>query len=347
MSIYNGLRKFTEPDQHFPQHFFIASKKFEDTQYGENPDQEAAVYSLQESRSMADWPQLYGEKKSFNNHLDIGGAYQIIEGFEDKPTAATVKHGQISGFAFAPTLAKAYALAHASDPEADFGGTAVMNREVDEAAARLIGKNSGKDDASVYTEIVIAPGYEPRALDILKAKQRKKMRLIQVSGKNDYPHDVKLLEGVLLVQRRVDFHKKLSPDVLSHPTKTKVNQATLGKLLIAWEVVRKVESNGIVLGDGKTSNRSLSHFWTLGVASFRKRNGATKIALDNAGDRARGAVAASDGFFPFRDSVDLLGKAGVKAVIQPGGSISDEDVVKAADEYGMAMVMTHSRSFKH
>jgi len=113
-------------------------------------------------------------------------------------------------------------------------------------------------------------------------------------------------------------------------------------------VVRRVQSNGIVVADGSAGKGGrLEEFWTLGVASFRKRNGAVRIALDNAGQRARGAVCASDGFFPFRDDIDLLGKAGVSAVIQPGGSISDKEVVKAADEYGIAMALTHTRAFKH
>jgi phosphoribosylaminoimidazolecarboxamide formyltransferase / IMP cyclohydrolase len=121
----------------------------------------------------------------------------------------------------------------------------------------------------------------------------------------------------------------------------------MAKLLAAWEVVRRVPSNGIVIGEGTFLDGALTHFWTLGVATFRKRNGAIKIALDNAGTRAKGAVCASDGFFPFRDNVDMLGQAGVKAAIQPGGSVSDQDVVAAADHYGMSIVTTHTRAFKH
>ena len=347
MAIYSGLRRFTEPNQIFPDHLFISAHKFEDAKYGENPNQKAAVYKLDGYSGMADWPQIYGEQKSFNNHLDVGEAYQILDNFLDNPAAATVKHGHISGFAFAPTLAEAYTFAHECDPEADFGGTAVFNREVDAETAKLVGKNSDVVDSSVYTEIVIAPGYSPDALNILKAKQKRKMRIIYGKGRSDYPYDIKMHEGLLLVQETPHELKRLDTNSLTYPTKTKVDDETLAKLLAAWNIVRKVRSNGIVIGDGKISGGTLNYFWTLGVASFRKRNGATKISLENAGERARGAVAASDGFFPFRDSVDLLGKAGVQAIIQPGGSISDAAVVKAADDYGVAMVFTHTRTFKH
>ena len=347
IAIYAGLQRFTGLNQNFPERIFISAERFEDTRYGENPDQKASIYKVEGYRGMANWTQISGEKKSFNNYLDIGGAYEILEGFEAYPAAATVKHGHISGFAFGPNLAEAYKLAHSCDSEADFGGSVVLNREVDVDAARLIGKNSAVSDESIYTEIVIAPSYTSEALEILKSKQKKKMRLMIAQDSTDYPYNVKLLEGVLLVQDSVDYTNHLDRNSLSYPTKVKVDDTTLNKLLAAWEIVRKIESNGIVVADGKTSDGELTHFWTYGVASFRKRNGATKIALDNAGDRAKGAVVASDGFFPVKDSIDMLARAGVKAVIQPGGSIRDDTVIEAANQFGIGMVFTHTRAFKH
>jgi phosphoribosylaminoimidazolecarboxamide formyltransferase / IMP cyclohydrolase len=347
-TIYNELRRRFSPGEAFPRKFVLSASKHQDARYGENPDQKAAIYSIDGARSMAAWRQLSGESLSFNNYLDIGSAYDIVEGFEDVPTAATVKHGQISGFAFAATVARAYALAHACDPEADFGGTVIVNRTVDVEAAKLIGKNDGKKDDSVYTEILIAPGFERPAMEILESKQKKKIRMIQADVRPDYRYDLKELEGALLLQEAADYRRKLERTKLTFPTKVKPDEATVAKLLATWEVVRRVQSNGIVVADGKPGmGGRLAEFWTVGVASFRKRSGAVKIALDNAGERARGAVCASDGFFPFRDNVDLLGKAGVSAAIQPGGSISDAEVVKAADGYGMAMAMTHTRAFKH
>jgi len=346
--IYNELRRRFASGEAFPSRFVLSASKFQDARYGENPDQKAAVYSIDGAKGMTLWKQLSGEALSFNNYLDIGSAYDIVEGFEEFPTAATVKHGQISGFAFAHTVAKAYALAHACDPEADFGGTVVLNRVVDLAAARLIGKNEGKEDDSVYTEILIAPGYRDAALELLRSKQKKKIRMIQAGERPDSGYDLRELEGALLLQETADFRKKLERSKLTFPTKVRPDEATVQKLLATWEVVRRVQSNGIVVADGRQGvGARLDEFWTLGVASFRKRSGAVRIALENAGARARGAVCASDGFFPFRDNVDLLGEAGVSAVIQPGGSISDPEVVKAADEYGIAMAFTHSRAFKH
>jgi len=346
--IYNELRRRFNASEDFPGKFVLSASKYQDARYGENPDQKAAVYSVDGVKGMTGWKQLSGDALSFNNYLDIGSAYDIVDGFEDFPTAATVKHGQISGFAFAPTVARAYALAHACDPEADFGGTVILNRAVDLAAARLIGKNEGKRDDSVYTEILIAPRYDDAALEVLKAKQKKKIRMIQVGESPDHRYDLKELQGALLLQEAADYRKKLEEGRLTFPTKEKPDQVTIQKLLTTWEVVRRVQSNGIVIADGRPGRGGrLSEFWTLGVASFRKRSGAVRIALDNAGARAKGAVCASDGFFPFRDNIDFLGKAGVSAVIQPGGSISDKEVVRAADEYGMAMAITHTRAFKH
>jgi len=347
-AIYNELRRRFSTGEGFPTKFVLSASKYQDARYGENPDQKAAVYSIDGSQSMTAWKQLSGDALSFNNYLDIGSAYDIVEGFEDYPTAATVKHGQISGFAFAPTIARAYALAHASDPEADFGGTVIVNRDVDLAAARLIGKNDGTEDESVYTEILIAPGYDAAALKLLEAKQKKKIRMIQAGERPDYGYDLKELEGALLLQEAVDYRRKLERGKLTFPTRVKPDEETIQKLLATWEVVRRVQSNGIVVADGTLGKEErLDEFWTLGVASFRKRSGAVRIALDNAGARAKGAVCASDGFFPFRDNIDLLGKAGVSATIQPGGSINDPEVVKAADEFGMAMAITHTRAFKH
>ncbi|HME18327.1 MAG TPA: hypothetical protein VKF15_01165, partial [Nitrososphaerales archaeon] len=238
-------------------------------------------------------------------------------------------------------------LAHSCDPEADFGGTVVTNREIGLDAAMRIGRNEGAKDGSVYTEIIIAPAFSPEALSLLQKKQKKKIRLIQTTARPDYPYDLKVVEGAILAQDSLDYRARLDPSKITVPTKAKPDPQQLVKLLAAWEVVRKVQSNGIVIADGSLEGDRLIRFWTLGVASFRKRNGAVKIALDNAGARAKGAVCASDGFFPFRDCVDLLGEAGVSAVIQPGGSANDAASIEAADQRGIAMAFTHTRAFKH
>ncbi len=343
--IFNGLREGGPAA--LPQKLLISASKVQDAKYGENPDRKAAVYSIDGWSTMSGWKQLAGDVLSFNNFLDVGSAYDIVEGYEGAAAVATVKHGQISGFAFAPTVAEAYSLAHSCDPEADFGGTVVTNGRVGLEAARLIGRNEGAHDKSVYTEIVIAPDFDGEAVSLLERKQKKKIRVVQTVGRPDYPFDLKVVEGTVLAQNAVDYRSKLEPAAVTVPTKEKPDDQELAKLLAAWEVVRKVQSNGIVIADGSFENGILNRFWTLGVGSFRKRNGAVKIALDNSGGRAAGAVCASDGFFPFRDSVDMLGDAKVSAIIQPGGSVSDAKVVEAADEYGIPMVFTHTRAFKH
>ncbi len=344
-AIFNGLRG--GKSEGLPGRLLISASKFQDAKYGENPDRKATIYSIDGWNTMTGWRQLAGDVLSFNNFLDVGSAYDIVEGYEDTAAVATVKHGQISGFAFAPTVAEAYTLAHSCDPEADFGGTVVTNREVDLDAAKLIGRNEGAKDRSVYTEIVIAPGFRQEALAALERKQKKKIRVIQTTARPDYQYDLKVIEGAILAQEALDYRVRLDAGKVTVATKSKPDEQQLGKMLAAWEVVRKVQSNGIVIADGSYEGGRLTRFWTLGVASFRKRNGAVKIALDNAGARAKGAVCASDGFFPFRDSVDLLGKAGVAAVIQPGGSANDAASVEAADEYGMPMAFTQTRAFKH
>ena len=349
ISIYNTLSSRFYPQRQFPDSYFLSAKKLETPKYGENPDQNAMIYSVSGARGgVPEWKQLFGDVRSYNNYLDIASAFGILQGFESSPAAATVKHGQISGFALSTSLSDAYRLAHSCDPDADFGNTTVMNRRVDVETAKLLGRNEGSDDDSVYTEIVLAPGYETEALEILKQKQRKKMRIIQAENSSSYPYDLKLMEGLALLQEAPDYSRKLAQSKTSVETVSKPGGEDVAILLGLWEVVRRVESNGIVIGNGTVGSKGeLEKLWTLGVGTFRKRNGATKIALDNAGGRARGAFCASDGFFPFPDSVELLGNAGVRAVIQPGGSVSDKKVIEMANKYSMSMIFTHERAFKH
>jgi phosphoribosylaminoimidazolecarboxamide formyltransferase / IMP cyclohydrolase len=349
ISIYNTLHSRFRSSGDFPDSFFLSGRPFESPKYGENPNQKAMIYSIRNERGgVAEWKELFGDKRSYNNYLDIGSSYEILKGFQHRPAAATVKHGQISGFAFSNSIGDAYALAHSCDPEADFGNTTILNRAVDASTAQLIGRNEGRSDDSVYTEIVLAPGYEPEALEILKQKQKKKIRIIEVTDGSSYPYDVKVVEGLVLVQQAQEYSRKLDASQTTSETKRKPTKDDLAVLLGLWEVVRRVESNGVVVGNGKvSSNGELEKLWTLGVGSFRKRNGATRIALENASARARDAYCASDGFFPFPDSIELLGQAGVKAVIQPGGSLNDRKVIEACDRNSIAMVFTHERAFKH
>ncbi len=347
IAVNEEYRRLSRSSTIFPTRIFIAGEKIQDTKYGENPDQKGAIYRIDGQDGMWDWEQLFGETLSFNNRLDIGRSFEILDGFEGFPTACTVKHGHISGLAMAPSLEEAYQLAHECDPEADFGSTVMFNKAVNVKTAGLVGKNEDKGDNSVFTEIVIAPGFDPDALATLKSKQKRKIQIIQVGKRSSLPFDIRILQGSMLVQETPNYSDRLGSESLTIVTKKKPDSGTIQKLLLSWEIVRRVESNGIVIGDGRTDGTKLTHFWTYGVASFRKRSGAVKIALDNAGERARGAVAASDGFFPFRDNIDLLVKAGISAVIQPGGSLNDSRVIDAADEQGLIMAFTNKRAFRH
>ncbi|HMD13733.1 MAG TPA: bifunctional phosphoribosylaminoimidazolecarboxamide formyltransferase/IMP cyclohydrolase, partial [Bacteroidota bacterium] len=163
-AIYSTLSKRMFPEKSFSDSFFISARGYEVPKYGENPDQKAMIYAINEAKGgIPEWKQVFGDTRSYNNHLDVASSFEILEGFEDFAAAATVKHGQISGFAFSTTLADAYRLAHACDPEADFGNTTVFNRPIDVETAKLVGKNEGVTDDSVYTEIVLAPGFKNEA----------------------------------------------------------------------------------------------------------------------------------------------------------------------------------------
>ncbi|MDG6907483.1 MAG: bifunctional phosphoribosylaminoimidazolecarboxamide formyltransferase/IMP cyclohydrolase [Nitrososphaerota archaeon] len=352
IAIYNTLYKRFVPQQKFPETFFLAARAYEVPKYGENPDQKAMIYAINGAKGgIPEWNQLYGDPRSYNNYLDIASSFEILEGFERHAAAATVKHGQISGFAYSNDgLSDAYRLAHECDPEADFGNTTVLNKVVDAETAELIGRNDDDsgEDKSVYTEIVLAPGYSPEALEILKGKQKKKMRLIQTTTGSTFPYDVKVNQGLTLIQDVPDYKRKLDAGKVTVATISKPSQSETAILLGLWELARRVESNAIVIGNGEVSkDNELTKLWTLGVGTFRKRNGATKIALDNAGSRARGAFCASDGFFPFPDSVEMLAGAGIKGIIQPGGSISDKKVVEISNKHSIPMLITHERAFKH
>ena len=350
VSIYSALNSRFNAGR-FADSFFLAARSFEVPKYGENPDQKAMIYAIKGSEGgVPAWRQLFGDVRSYNNYLDIASSFEMLKGFESMPAAATVKHGQISGFAASNSgLADAYRLAHACDPEADFGNTTVLNRRVDAETAKLIGRNDGSEDQSVYTEIVLAPGYDDDALEILKAKQKKKIRVIETGAPSSYPYDVKLMEGLILVQQGQNYESRVDPSRVTVETEAKPSAMETAILLGLWEIVRHVTSNGIVVGNGEYNEQAhvLTKLWTLGVGSFRKRNGATRIALENAGERSRGAYCASDGFFPFSDSVEMLAAAGVRGIIQPGGSQNDRKVVEAANRFSIPMLFTHERAFKH
>ena len=295
--------------------------------YGENPHQRAALYAREGAGPFFGGAQvLQGKEMSFNNWLDADAARSVAWAF-DEPAAAIIKHHNPCGVAVATTLAAAYSKALDSDTVSAFGGIVAFNREVDEDAARAM--------AEIFTEVVVAPAFTEAALEAFSNK--KNLRVLQAPAPQPDALDVRLIEGGALVQDRDDANE--STVDMKVATQTQPTAEQWEDLLFAWKVAVRVKSNAIVLAKGGA---------TVGVgAGQMNRLYSVDIAARHAGDRARGASLASDAFFPFRDGVDRAGEAGIAAIIQPGGSVRDDEVIAAADEHGMAMVFTGRRHFRH
>ena len=316
----------------FPEYLNLTFRKKQDLRYGENPHQRAAVYrdDLYKNPSFLNARQLQGKEMSYNNYLDCNAAFKLIREFEE-PTGVIVKHNNPCGVASSKTILEAFTLAKSVDPEASFGGVVALNRRVDEALAREI--------TSKFVDIVIAPGYDAKALEVLSAK--KNMRVMEqpeVTHKRVPYRKYRSILGGLLAQ---DANVKLL-DELKVVTRRKPTEQEMRDLMYAWKIVKYVKSNAIVYA---RNNRAVG----IGAGQM-KRVDATKlaamIAKDYGGD-VKGCAMASDAFFPFRDGIDYAAKLGITAIIQPGGSIRDKEVIKAADEHGIAMVFTGIRHFRH
>jgi phosphoribosylaminoimidazolecarboxamide formyltransferase / IMP cyclohydrolase len=298
--------------------------------YGENPHQKAAFYKkpLGSTFSIANAVQLHGKELSYNNINDADAALQIVKEFSE-PAAVAVKHMNPCGVGTGETGYEAFTKAFAADPVSIFGGIIAFNREVDaETAGKL---------HEIFLEIIIAPSYTEEALAILTGK--KNLRLLTIPFNEAKKPELKMttIEGGLLVQEQDRF--TLEDAKVTVATKRQPTDAEWDALKLGWKVVKHVKSNAIVV-----TNEDM----TIGIgAGQMNRVGAAEIALKQAGQKAEGAALASDAFFPMDDTVEAAAKAGITAIIQPGGSIRDEDSIKKADEYGIAMVLTGVRHFKH
>ena len=317
----------------FPAQINFNFAKVQDMRYGENPHQNAAFYRDLNpvSGSISDYTQVQGKELSYNNIGDADAAWELVKTF-DQPACVIVKHANPCGVAIADTALNAYKLAYATDTTSAFGGIIAFNRELDEASAVAITTNQ-------FVEVIIAPSASEAALKITAAKQN--VRVLTVPLSNDYNAlDFKRVGGGLLVQTPDSLNVQASQ--LRVVTKAQPDAAQLQDLLFAWRVAKYVKSNAIVF---------CKNGQTLGVgAGQMSRVDSTKIAAikaQNAGLSLVGSVVASDAFFPFRDGLDVLAEAGAKAVIQPGGSMRDAEVIAAADEHGIAMVYTGYRHFRH
>ena len=331
ISNYLGAR-LGEKIEEYPATFTLQVKKVQDLRYGENPHQSAAFYLEKSVRepSVANAVQLQGKELSFNNIIDLDGAIETVKEFHDQAAAVIIKHTNPCGVALAMTPLDAYLKARECDPVSAFGGIVGFNRIVDGAAA--------KELSSTFLEAIVAPGYTEEALEIFKAK--KNVRVMQVpilTGSEQEGYDLKKVVGGLLIQGRdLGIVRAANCRVV---TARKPSANELAALDFAWKVCKHVKSNAIVF-----TNREQ----TVGIgAGQMSRVDSSRIAVQKAQLPTKGTVLASDAFFPFRDGVDAAAEAGVTAIIQPGGSIRDEEVIRAADEHGMAMVFTGMRHFRH
>lgn len=346
----------------FPEQVTLGLRRLRKLRYGENPHQSAALYGWSQEpgglderadeatdethtatsgvATLAGSQMLHGKELGYNNLLDLDAALDAVASFS-VPTTVIIKHTNPCGLACGDTLAQSYTRAHAGDPVSAYGGIVGFNREVDEATAREV--------VQLFYEAIIAPRFSEGALAILK--QKKNMRLLATNAPigptapaslatnalDISQMDVRRISGGLLVQTadvasELDTQRKVVSE--REPTLEELTD-----LLFAWKAVRHVKSNAIVLA---------KNLMIVGVgAGQMSRVYSTQIAVERAGDRARGSVLASDAYFPFPDSVEVAAKAGVTAIIQPGGSIRDEESIKMANKYGIAMIVTGQRHFRH
>jgi phosphoribosylaminoimidazolecarboxamide formyltransferase / IMP cyclohydrolase len=311
------------------QQYTLSGTQLQSLRYGENPHQPATWY--QTGTTPTGWAaatKLQGKELSYNNLVDLEAARQIIAEFTDTPAATIIKHTNPCGTALGSTISEAYQKAFNADSTSAFGGIVALNRPIDAATASELTKT--------FLECVVAPSCDAEAQEILAKKSN--VRVLTLADLSSGPKDtVKAIAGGFLVQA--------SDDIIADTSQWQVvteRQPTpdeLAELLFAWKICKHVKSNAIVV----TSDRT-----TLGVgAGQMNRVGSVKIALEQAGDQAKGAILASDGFFPFDDSVRTASAAGITAIVQPGGSVRDKDSIIAANELGLLMVLTGVRHFLH
>jgi phosphoribosylaminoimidazolecarboxamide formyltransferase/IMP cyclohydrolase len=332
-AIYDFL-KGPARKEGFPESLELKFKKIQDLRYGENPHQAAAFYrdeSVAEP-GISNAKQLHGKELSFNNIIDLDAALEIVKEF-DEPAAAIIKHTNPCGASTAKDIDTAYIQALDCDRLSAFGGIVGFNRPVDANLAKTILSEAD------FVECIIAPSYEPKALEALMSK--KNLRLIRVEGlgrgQARFDKDLKKVVGGILAQDR-DVARLKESD-LKIVTKTKPSKSEMESLLFGWVIAKHVKSNAIVICQGTK---------TVGVgAGQMSRVDSVMIAAKKAGGRAKGGTLASDAFFPKADGVEEAAKAGIKAIIQPGGSIKDDEVIAAADRLGISMVFTGVRHFKH
>ncbi|HEV2836733.1 MAG TPA: bifunctional phosphoribosylaminoimidazolecarboxamide formyltransferase/IMP cyclohydrolase [Pyrinomonadaceae bacterium] len=321
------VSSYLRGDADFASRLTLALTKISDLRYGENPHQRAALYKTERGGGLAEAAILSGKEMSFNNYVDADAAWQLVSDFH-VTACAIIKHTNPAGVGLGETTADAYRKALATDPVSAFGGIVAFNRAVDLAAAQELTK--------IFTEVVIAPDYDAAALELLQTK--KNLRVVRMNATAPAGEfEFRQISGGMLVQTQdVD---ELGKEGLNVVTVRWPNDEEIDALLFAWTVCKHTKSNAIVYARADQ---------TVGVgAGQMSRVDSVKIGAMRAQLPVASSVLASDAFFPFRDGIDEAARHGITAVIQPGGSVRDDEVIAAANEYGLAMVFTGVRHFKH
>lgn len=318
--------EFADEAQKTPGMFNVILPRKQELRYGENPHQAAALYALPDAAGIAGAKQLQGKELSFNNLVDLDAAWQLVQEFRDRPTSVIIKHTNPCGSGQAGTLAQSYRMAFACDPVSAFGGVLAFNRDVDEETALEISKT--------FVEAIAAPGFSAKARTVLGGK--KNLRLLTVVNQ-DEKYSVKSIMGGILVQSA--DHESFRRENARVVTAREPTEAEWTALEFGWKIVKHVKSNAIVFA---TANQGVA----VGAGQM-SRVDSVKLAAMKAVLPLAGTAVASDAFFPFPDGVEEAAKHGATAVIQPGGSVKDQEVIDAANRLGLAMVFTGIRHFRH
>jgi len=327
-AAYDALIASYLTQEEFPEKLTLTYEKKQDLRYGENPHQSAALYGeLSAGHTVITAEKLHGKALSYNNIGDADVALELVKEFRE-PAAVVIKHMNPCGVGIGETILGAYERAFDADPVSIFGGIVALNREVNEQCAAKL--------QETFLEVILAPSFTDEALAILT--QKKNLRLLRVdTSKQARGMQVTSVSGGLLIQEQDDFGFHQAD--ITIPTRRKPTEAELETAKFAWTVAKYVKSNAIVIARDKM---------TVGIGPGQtSRVGAAKIAIAQAGERAQGAVMASDAFFPMSDTVEEAAKAGIRVIIQPGGSIKDEDSIAACDAHDIAMIFTGIRHFRH
>lgn len=317
----------TPDTQGCPAHLDLRLEKITELRYGENPHQKACAYQLNQQQSgILSAAQHQGKPLSYNNILDAEAAWTCVREF-DAPACVIVKHANPCGVATASDIDQAYARAYEADTQSAFGGVIALNRPCTKHIAEAI--------ASIFMEVVLAPSYTEEALAVLAAKPN--LRVLQMAAQNVQPWELKFITGGVLVQEKDP--QVIAMEDLKVVTESSPSQQEFDAMLFAWRVLKHIKSNGILIAKDNA---------TVGIGAGQvSRVDAVDIAVRKAGEKSQDSILASDAFFPFRDSIDKLASTGVRAIIQPGGSVRDEEVIAACNQHGIAMVFTGKRCFRH